>query len=101
MPLGLQRGGAALLRQRLQRAGGFGCDSADADVFCKLRTGNPDSVAESYTITTTLSAPGFPCPSGYPTVYTDRGVDGVVYYTDLNLLTTHGEVITDPVCTDP
>ena len=54
-------------------------------------------------ITTTLSAPGFPCPSGYPTVYTDRGVDGVVYYTDLNLLTTHGvgEVITDPVCTDP
>ena len=84
-------------------AGGFGCDSADADVFCKLRTGNPDSVAESYTITTTLSAPGFPCPSGYPTVYTDRGVDGTVYYTDLNLLTTHGvgDVITDPVCTEP
>jgi len=84
-------------------AGGFGCDSADADVFCKLRTGNPDSVAEGYTISSTLSAPGFPCPSGYPTVYTDRGVDGTVYYTDLNLLTTHGvgDVITDPICTDP
>ncbi len=84
-------------------AGGFGCDSEDADVFCKLRTGNPDSTAISYTIGTTMSAPGFPCPSGYPTVYTDRGVDGVVYYTDLNLLTTHGvgDVITNPVCTDP
>ena len=84
-------------------AGAFGCDEADADVFCKLRTGNPLSEAESYTIESALSEPGFPCPSGYPTVYTDRGIDGTVYYTDLNLLTTHGsgDVITNPICTDP
>ena len=84
-------------------AGGFGCDDADADVFCKLRTGNPLSEAESYTIESARSAPGFPCPSGYPTVYTDRGVSETVYYTDLDLLTTHGsgDVITDPICTDP
>ncbi len=84
-------------------AGAFGCDGEDADVFCKLRTGNPLSVAESYTIESALGAPGFPCPSGYPTVYTDRGIDGTVYYTDLDLLTTHGsgDVITNPVCTDP
>jgi len=84
-------------------AGAFGCDEADADVFCKLRTGNPLSEAETYTIESARSAPGFPCPSGYPSVYTDRGVSGTVYYTDLDLLVTHGtgNVITNPICTDP
>lgn len=84
-------------------AGAFGCDEEDADVFCKLRTGNPLSEAESYSIESARSAPGFPCPSGYPSVYTDRGVTDTVYYTDLDLLVTHGSgnVIVDPICTDP
>jgi hypothetical protein len=84
-------------------AGDLSCDDADADIFCKLRTGNPLSEASSYTVETALSAPGFPCPSGYTDVYTDRGVSETVYYTDLDILATHGpgEVVTNPVCTDP
>ena len=84
-------------------AGDLSCDDADADIFCKLRTGNPLSEASSYTVETALSAPGFPCPSGYTDVYTDRGVTETVYYTDLDILATHGpgEVVTNPVCTDP
>jgi hypothetical protein len=84
-------------------AGASSCDDADADIFCKLRTGNPLSEATSYSLDVALNAPGFPCPSGYPIVWTDRGVSETVYYTDLDIRATHGagEVITHPVCTDP
>ena len=37
------------------------CGQGDADIFCRLRTGNPSSHATSYTTGTALDAPGFSC----------------------------------------
>jgi hypothetical protein len=85
--------------------GGNDCQQADADLFCKLRTGNPNSKAMSFTKTTALAMPGFPCPLGgnygvnlgpLPT----RGVNQNVYYQDSSILANHGagNVITNPVC---
>ena len=85
-------------------AGSSDCDTADANIFCKLRTGNPDSTAISFATTSALPEPGFPCPlhSG-TTLYLDRGVDVPVRYQDWSILSDHGggTVIVDPVCTDP
>jgi large repetitive protein len=85
-------------------AGSSDCDTADANIFCKLRTGNPDSVALSFTTTTALPEPGFPCIlHSVPSLYLDRGVDMAVPYQDWSILSDHGPgtVIVDPVCTDP
>lgn len=84
-------------------AGASSCDQADADIFCKLRTGNPASVAMSFTIGTALAVPGFSCP-GYgvnlgPMTAT-RGVSVNVWYQDSSILGNHGAglVILNPVC---
>ena len=89
-------------------AGGSSCDSADADLFCKLKTGNPLSTATSYTTAIALSAPGFPCPDR-TTLGTSigtlplRGVTREVWYTDDDIRSTHGSgtVIDSVVCTNP
>jgi hypothetical protein len=89
-------------------AGGSGCDSADADLFCKLKTGNPLSTNTSFTTTTALAEPGFPCPDR-TTLGTSigplplRGVTREVWYTDDLLSSTHGSgiVVTAVTCTDP
>ena len=87
-------------------AGGSGCDQADADIFCKLKTGNPSSTAITWTNTTALAAPGFPCmPHGYGSAINvvARGVSVSVRYQDASILGNHGAgaVITNPVCTNP
>jgi len=84
-------------------AGGSSCDSADADIFCKLLTDNPLSTAISWTSGTALDEPGFPCPGYGEVLSVDRGVDVSVYYQDFSILSNHGpgDVIIDPSCTDP
>ncbi len=88
-------------------AGSSSCDSADADLFCKLKTGNPASTASSYTIATALAVPGFACPSGSYGVNVGplplRGVTRSVYYQDSSILANHGSgsIISTVTCTDP
>ncbi len=75
-------------------AGANDCDQADADIFCKLKTGNPNSTAAGFKVTTALAQPGFCCPQGnfgmnlgpLPT----RGVNVNVYYQDSSILANHG-----------
>lgn len=86
-------------------AGSIGCDQADADVFCKLRTGNPLSKATSFEVATALPKGGFTCPylgTSLGTM-TARGVDRDVRYQDTSILGNHGpgEVIIHPVCSNP
>ncbi len=42
---------------------GSSCGQGDADIFCRLRTGNTNSRATSYTTGLALDAPGFSCPN--------------------------------------
>ena len=90
-------------------AGEFGCDDADADILCKLKMDNPDSVATAYTILPApMSEAGFPssrCGAAAGlgvAIYTDRGVPDV-RFQDESLLTVHGagNVVAFPTCTDP
>lgn len=86
-------------------AGDVGCDQADADVFCKLRTGNPLSKATSFVVGRALDKPGFSCPFLGTSLGTmpARGVNRDVRYQDSSILESHGagEVIVNPVCTNP
>jgi hypothetical protein len=86
-------------------AGATDCDAADADILCKLLTDNPASTAITWTDTTALDEPGFPCGVlGYgDLIETDRGTGVDVYYQDSSISGDHGEgnVILDPVCTEP
>jgi len=73
-------------------AGGDSCDQADADIYCKLVTGDSTSVANSYAVVTPLDAPGFPCP-GYGTslgALPAFGVNVNVWYQDSSILANHG-----------
>jgi hypothetical protein len=85
-------------------AGPPGCDQADADILCKLKMDNPDSVATDWVVAAVLSEPGFAssrCGTG-DAIYTDRGVSDV-RFQDHSLLTIHsaGTVVTSTSCTDP
>jgi hypothetical protein len=88
-------------------AGGSGCDQADADIFCKLRTGNPNSTATTYDTATALPLPGFSCaPKSFGThigTLPLRGVFVNVAYQDSSILANHGPgiVIVNPECTNP
>jgi hypothetical protein len=88
-------------------AGGTGCDSADADLFCKLKTGNPGSTATTFSTATALPVPGFACPNGSYGINVGplplRGVTRTVYYQDSSILANHGagQVITTVSCTTP
>lgn len=89
-------------------AGSQDCDQADADIFCKLKTGNPNSVAVEFGVTTALSERGFACP-GHGVRNTINlgplpqfGVTVDVWYTDDSIRSTHGagSVVVEPVCED-
>jgi hypothetical protein len=93
--------------------GGEDCDDFDAHVFCKLKMDNPESMAESYTITTARAQPGVCCPPPtYPPgalgctslgVLASRGVSLNVSVHPSDVLSTHqdGRVIIGLVCSDP
>jgi hypothetical protein len=89
-------------------AGASHCDQPDADIFCKLRTGNPSSVATAWQTTTALAQPGFACP-GYGNQSVNlgpmptRGVSVNVWYQNTSILGNHGAgtVIINPTCTNP
>ena len=91
-------------------AGAQGCDQADADIFCKLRTGSSTSTASSFTTGTASAQPGFPCsPLGYGVVLGNgslplRGVANLgfsISYQDTSILANHGAgaVISGVTCT--
>jgi cysteine-rich repeat protein len=73
-------------------AGGESCDQGDADLYCRLVTGNANSVATSFQVVVALDAPGFPCP-GYGTnlgVLAPYGVNVNVWYQDTSIAANHG-----------
>jgi hypothetical protein len=86
-------------------AGGDGCDQADADVFCKLKTGNPRAYAASFAKRTALAEGGFACPmpgTSYGRSLGARSDFGVpdVRFQETSILENHGpgDVVTDVVC---
>jgi hypothetical protein len=91
--------------------GGDGCQQADADAFCKLKTGNPNSTASNFVVGLATATPGICCPTVDPYVtgcvplgsFANRGVTQPVSVHDTSLSSTHGRgaVITDVVCTNP
>jgi hypothetical protein len=87
--------------------GGAGsCDSADATLLCRLKTGNPNAFATSFQVRTALAAPGFACaPAGLGTLVPNMAartgsLPFPVRYEDGSLLGTHGAglVVTNVVC---
>lgn len=83
-------------------AGADSCDQADADIFCKLVTGDSTSVANSYSVVAALDAPGFSCP-GYGNdlgAMPGFGVNVDVWYQDTSILANHGagQVVTAADC---
>jgi hypothetical protein len=89
--------------------GGNGCQQADADAFCKLKTGNPAATAAAITPTATMAAAGICCPTlvvgGCILLgkLTTRGValDIYIHNTDLATAHTGGQVIANPTCIIP
>ena len=85
--------------------GPTGCDQADADLLCKLKTGNPNSTATSFAIELALREGGFSCPGLGTRVQNvnDRGIQVPVYYSPTDLLDSHGDgnSVTNVVCTNP
>ena len=87
--------------------GPLGCDQSDADTLCKLKTGNPRSVATSFQITGALDEPGFAC-AGYGEQVrrmSGRGVDVPVYFSDTSISASHGSggatTVTNVTCSNP
>ncbi|MGB1278134.1 MAG: DUF4215 domain-containing protein, partial [Nannocystaceae bacterium] len=97
----------------------FGCQQADADIFCRLLTQNPNSEATDYDTANTLAEPGFACSDANNNTIKDmQGLDprvnlgplpeyGVnhnpLFYQSGSLKETHGatnsdtDVIINPV----
>jgi cysteine-rich repeat protein len=84
-------------------AGPLGCDKADADIFCRLKTGNPASTATSFALMTPTDDGGFPCPNLAQPVQLDGkdpridlgplpeyGINKTVYYQLTKIKTSHG-----------
>lgn len=88
--------------------GGSGCQQADADAFCKLKTGNPNSHAIRFYLGIATAEPGICCPSVDASMFgctplrqfDNRGVPLLVAVHEANLLSTHGpgKVITSVMC---
>ncbi len=83
----------------------FGCTQIDADIFCRIKTGNEESRAISWTRETALDAPGLACPFGIPGTVDlgpmpDLGLSEHVFYEPGSMLDTHGPgtVITEVEC---
>jgi hypothetical protein len=86
-------------------AGAQGCDQADADVYCKLRTGNSGSVATGFQVVTALAQHGFSCPNYGNNLgpLPEFGVNQNVWYQATSLSANHGagSVVANVTCTDP
>ena len=90
-------------------AGSSGFDQEDANILCRLITGNPNSNATSWEDKTALAEPGFPCAPLNSGAKIDidkasRGIDYVNFdlrYQDSSILANHGagKVIANPICT--
>jgi len=84
-------------------AGPIGCGSEDADVFCKLRTGNPNAKSADFKLVAPTDKGGFPCsdPKAYfdPDLrkplglLTEFGVNKPVYYQESQIAFTHGTAL--------
>ena len=76
-------------------AGPNDCDQEDADVFCRLKTGDPNARAVTYQTSVPLPVAGFACTlDGYGKVLgpiPEYGVDRDVHYQDTSLLENHGQ----------
>lgn len=86
-------------------AGATGCDQADADILCRLRTGNAGSTATSFQLVTALAQHGFSCAS-YGTNLGTMPAFGVaqnVWYQSTSVLDNYGsgQVVANPTCTEP
>jgi hypothetical protein len=87
-------------------AGGQGCDQADANIFCKLKTGNPNSVSTGWTNAVAQPTFGFPCQPNYGVAIgplPEYGVNLSVRYQSTSILQNHGagSIILNPTCTNP
>jgi hypothetical protein len=84
--------------------GAQGCDQADADIFCKLKTGSTTSTATAFTTGVATAQPGFCCPGGgYGQnlgTMPEYGVNLNVWYQGTSLQANHGSgtVITSVTC---
>ena len=89
------------------RVGLLGCDQADADLLCKLKTGNSNSVATKFAVEPVRDEAGFTCPYpwyGTPTSpLSSRGVDSPMFYSETSLFETlgSGNSVTNVICTNP
>ena len=85
-------------------AGGQGCDQADADIFCKLKTCNCNSHASSFQVVTALNKKGFSCPSYGQNLgpMPQYCVNVNVWYQGSSIVANHGngDVVVNVVCTD-
>ncbi|MDC0719326.1 DUF4215 domain-containing protein [Nannocystis bainbridge] len=83
--------------------GPSGCDQADADAFCKLRTGNPTAKATAFTLGASTDAGGFPCSNPAVAIeldgadprialgpLADFGIAKSVYYQVTKIKSSHG-----------
>jgi hypothetical protein len=88
-------------------AGAQGCDQADADILCKLKTGNPLSTALSWTHAAAQNFGGFSCPNygANLSTFPEYGVNVNVWWQPDTqpIVANHGpgNVILDPICTNP
>jgi hypothetical protein len=86
------------------------CDQFEANVFCRLKTGNPSSTATVFSTAAPLDEPGFDCAalaSGINLgVMQEYGVLSTVRYNPVSVARTHpgasaAAVIDGVLCTDP
>ncbi len=104
-----------------------GCDQGDADLFCRMLTGNPNSVAMDYEVVEALDTSGLACADDDVLIYDPQfppmpGMPGVdvridlegplekygvdleqIFFIELSVVETHGpnSVILPPVCSNP
>ncbi len=83
--------------------GANGCDQADADIFCKLRTGNPQAKASKWGLALPTDLGGFACSD--PKVFfpddmrtnlgqlPEFGVSKDVWYQPTKIKSTHGSMV--------
>jgi cysteine-rich repeat protein len=86
-------------------SGANDCDQTEADILCKLKNGNPNSVAMGWTSTTAQDTFGFACPFLGTSLgaIPEYGVNLDVRYQGSSILANHGpgNIILNPNCTNP
>ena len=85
---------------RCSVAGPSGCDQEDADLLCKLKTGNPNSVAASFGLALAVGETGFTCP-GSGTQVPNLSGRGIGVRVDYGVLPVGGYSVTNVACTNP